>query len=188
MTTLYQALNSLPSYARFAELNRSAATAAYEATHPDVSRRDCYVPSIDWVERAQQIMAPAPVQEAGYTALDEQLELLAATEAAEAEAKLSHLILRAPDADKLLEEAAAHAREYCQRVGAIDSATRHSAELGALTALVRHACWEMARLEKSLLRELQLALNETCNEYHDAGHADRLLTQYGLVHGGEVAE
>ena len=41
-----------------------------------------------------------------------------------------------------------------------------------------------SQLERELIRELQLALNETCNSYHDAGHAQRVKATFGLVMEG----
>lgn len=70
---------------------------------------------------------------------------------------------------KLTSQAKADAKAYQQRTGCSDE-DRLAFECGVLGSFVRE-----------LMGELQLALNETCNQYHTDGHADRVLRVYGLV-------
>lgn len=69
---------------------------------------------------------------------------------------------------KLVSQAKADAKAYQQRTGCGDE-QRLAFECGVLGSFVRE-----------LMGELQLALNETCNQYHMDGHADRVKAQYGL--------
>lgn len=69
---------------------------------------------------------------------------------------------------KLTSKAKADAKAYQQRTGCSD-ASRLAFECGVLGTFVRE-----------LMGELQLALNETCNQYYTDGHADRVKAQYGL--------
>jgi hypothetical protein len=86
--------------------------------------------------------------------------------------------------DKTIADARSMARAYQDRTGC-DEAGRLAFECGLLGAHLRELAHFAASVESDLLKELQLALNETCNQYHTDGHADRVLRVYGLV--GEEA-
>lgn len=103
----------------------------------------------------------------------------AADEAQEAEK--SQPIYRTPACpDSLLDAAEAAAKAYQERTGCT-LADMYAFEAGHVRGLLRRELHRAAALERDLIRELQLALNETCNSYHDAGHAKRVKKQYGLV-------
>ena len=55
-----------------------------------------------------------------------------------------------------------------------------AARITALEAELARVCRLFEQTESGLLVELQTALNETCNGYHDDGHADRVARLYGL--------
>jgi len=55
-----------------------------------------------------------------------------------------------------------------------------AARITALEAELARVCRLFEQTEGDLLVELQTALNETCNGYHDDGHADRVARVYGL--------
>jgi hypothetical protein len=57
-------------------------------------------------------------------------------------------------------------------------------EAGHVRGLLRRELHSAAALERELLLELQLALNETCNQYHSDGHAARVKERFGLVMEG----
>ena len=62
-----------------------------------------------------------------------------------------------------------------------DDASRLAFECGMLASSLRVIADQFREVEADLLRELQLALNETCNSYHNAGHAARVEKRFGLV-------
>jgi hypothetical protein len=106
----------------------------------------------------------------------------AADEAQEAEK--SQPIYRTPaSADGILDAAEAAAKAYQERTGCT-LAEMYAFEAGHVRGLLRRELHRAAALERELLRELQLALNETCNSYHDAGHAKRVKATFGLVMEG----
>ena len=49
-------------------------------------------------------------------------------------------------------------------------------QVGALQSLLRRVCRE----RDELVEELQLAVNEVCNSYVDAGHLARVTQRYGV--------
>ena len=103
----------------------------------------------------------------------------AADEAQEAEK--SQPIYRIPACpDSLLDAAEAAAKAYQERTGCT-LADMYAFEAGRVRGLLRRELHSAAALERELLRELQLALNETCNAYHTAGHAKRVKETFGLV-------
>ena len=103
----------------------------------------------------------------------------AADEAQEAEK--SQPIYRTPAGpDSLLDAAEAAAKAYQERTGCT-LADMYAFEAGHVRGLLRRELHRAAALERELIRELQLALNETCNSYHDAGHAKRVKETFGLV-------
>ena len=103
----------------------------------------------------------------------------AADEAQEAEK--SQPIYRIPAyPDSLLDAAEAAAKAYQSRTGCT-LADMYAFEAGHVRGLLRRELGRAAALERDLIRELQLALNETCNSYHDAGHAKRVKETFGLV-------
>ena len=106
----------------------------------------------------------------------------AADEAQEAEK--SQPIYRTPAfPDSLLDAAEAEAQAYQSRTGCT-LADMYAFEAGHVRGLLRRELHRAAALERELIRELQLALNETCNSYHDAGHAQRVKATFGLVMEG----
>lgn len=66
-----------------------------------------------------------------------------------------------------------------ERVDAIQPAT-DAARITALESELARVCRLFEQVESDLLVELQTALNETCNGYHDEGHASRVERVYGL--------
>lgn len=86
--------------------------------------------------------------------------------------------------DKTIADARSMAKTYQERTGC-DEVGRLAFECGLLGAHLRELAHFAASVESDLLKELQLALNEACNQYHTDGHADRVLRVYGLV--GEEA-
>ena len=82
--------------------------------------------------------------------------------------------------DKTIADARSMARAYQDRTGC-DEAGRLAFECGLLGAHLRELAHFAASVESDLLKELQLALNETCNQYHTDGHADRVKERFGLV-------
>jgi hypothetical protein len=103
---------------------------------------------------------------------------------AEDEAETSQPIYRTPaSADGILDAAEAAAKAYQERTGCT-LADMYAFEAGHVRGLLRRELHRAAALERELLRELQLALNETCNSYHDAGHAKRVKETFGLVMEG----
>ena len=66
-----------------------------------------------------------------------------------------------------------------ERVDAKKPAT-DAARITALEAELARVCRVFEQTESDLLVELQTALNETCNGYHNDGHADRVARVYGL--------
>lgn len=99
----------------------------------------------------------------------------------EADAEKSQPIYRTPaSADGILDAAEAAAKAYQERTGCT-LAEMYAFEAGHVRGLLRRELHRAAALERELLRELQLALNETCNSYHDAGHAKRVKETFGLV-------
>ncbi len=103
----------------------------------------------------------------------------AADEAQEAEK--SQPIYRTPACpDSLLDAAEAAAKAYQERTGCT-LADMYAWEAGHVRGLLRREMHRAAAMERDLIRELQLALNETCNSYHDAGHAKRVKETFGLV-------
>lgn len=114
---------------------------------------------------------------------DDEFDRLAdaANDEAEAEAEKSQPICRIPACpDSLLDAAEAAAKAYQKRTGCT-LADMYAFEAGHVRGLLRRELHRAAALERELLRELQLALNETCNSYHDAGHAKRVKETFGLV-------
>jgi len=102
----------------------------------------------------------------------------------EAEAEKSQPIYRTPaSADGILDAAEAAAKAYQERTGCT-LAEMYAFEAGRVRGLLRRELHRAAALERELIRELQLALNETCNSYHDAGHAQRVKATFGLVMEG----
>ena len=83
-------------------------------------------------------------------------------------------------ADSILDAAEAAARAYQERTGCT-LADMYAWEAGHVRGLLRREMHRAAAMERDLIRELQLALNETCNSYHDAGHAKRVKETFGLV-------
>lgn len=65
------------------------------------------------------------------------------------------------------------------RVDAKKPAT-DAARITALEAELARVCRVFEQTESNLLVELQTALSETRNGYHDDGHADRVARVYGL--------
>ena len=103
----------------------------------------------------------------------------AADEAQEAEK--SQPIYRTPAfPDSLLDAAEAEAQAYQERTGCT-LAEMYAFEAGHVRGLLRLELHRAAALERELIRELQLALNETCNQYHNDGHAARVKERFGLV-------
>lgn len=103
----------------------------------------------------------------------------AADEAQEAEK--SQPIYRTPAfPDSLLDAAEAEAQAYQERTGCT-LAEMYAFEAGHVRGLLRLELHRAAALERELIRELQLALNETCNQYHNDGHAARVKQTFGLV-------
>ena len=99
----------------------------------------------------------------------------------EAEAEKSQPIYRTPAfPDSLLDAAEAEAQAYQERTGCT-LAEMYAFEAGRVRGLLRRELHRAAALERELIRELQLAINETCNSYHDAGHAARVKQTFGLV-------
>ena len=110
-------------------------------------------------------------------------DLADAAEEAE-EAEKSAPIYRTPACpDILLDAAEAAAKAYQERTGCT-LADMYAFEAGHVRGLLRRELHRAAALERELIRELQLALNETCNSYHDAGHAQRVKATFGLVMEG----
>ena len=106
----------------------------------------------------------------------------AADEAQEAEK--SQPIYRTPAfPDSLLDAAEAEAQAYQERTGCT-LADMYAFEAGHVRGLLRLELHRAAALERELIRELQLALNETCNQYHNDGHAARVKERFGLVMEG----
>lgn len=115
---------------------------------------------------------------------DDEFDRLADAANDEAEAEKSQPIYRTPaSADSILDAAEATARVYQERTGCT-LAEMYAFEAGHVRGLLRRELHRAAALERELLRELQLALNETCNSYHDAGHAQRVKATFGLVMEG----
>lgn len=110
-------------------------------------------------------------------------DLADAAEEAE-EAEKSAPIYRTPACpDILLDAAQAAAKAYQERTGCT-LADMYAFEAGHVRGLLRRELSRAAALERELLRELQIALNETCNQYHNAGHAERVKARFGLVMEG----
>lgn len=124
---------------------------------------------------------------AWLTREDNEFDRLADAANDEAEAEKSQPIYRTPaSADSILdaaEAAEAAARAYQERTGCT-LAEMYAFEAGHVRGLLRRELHRAAALERELIRELQLALNETCNQYHDAGHAARVKQTFGLVMEG----
>lgn len=112
---------------------------------------------------------------------DDEFDRLADAANDEAEAEKSQPIYRTPaSADSILDAAEATARVYQERTGCT-LADMYAFEAGHVRGLLRRELSRAAALERELIRELQIALNETCNQYHNAGHADRVKERFGLV-------
>lgn len=107
-------------------------------------------------------------------------ELLDAAEAAEAKQPQSQPVISCPTAENI-ETLLVSASQAARRVFPTDDAGRLAFECGMLASSLRCIADQFREVEADLLRELQLALNETCNSYHDAGHAARVEKRYGLV-------
>ena len=115
---------------------------------------------------------------------DDEFDRLADAANDEAEAEKSQPIYRTPaSADSLLDAAEAEAQAYQEHTGCT-LAEMYAFEAGHVRGLLRRELHRAAALERELIRELQLALNETCNSYHDAGHAQRVKATFGLVMEG----
>lgn len=115
---------------------------------------------------------------------DDEFDRLADAANDEAEAEKSQPIYRIPAfPDSLLDAAEAEAQAYQERTGCT-LAEMYAFEAGRVRGLLRRELHRAAALERELLRELQIALNETCNSYHDAGHAARVKQTFGLVMEG----
>lgn len=117
---------------------------------------------------------------------DDEFDRLADAANDEAEAEKSQPIYRTPaSADSILDAAEAAAKAYQSRTGCT-LAVMYAWEAGYVRGLLRRELHSAAALERMLIRELQLALNETCNQYHNDGHAARVKERFGLVMEGDL--
>lgn len=71
---------------------------------------------------------------------------------------------------------------YLQAVAATESFPSN-ALVGYLKGLLQQVCEQ----RDEAIRELQLACDETCNSYHDAGHMARVVRNFGICEQTEDA-
>jgi hypothetical protein len=120
---------------------------------------------------------------AWLTREDNEFDRLADAANDEAEAEKSQPIYRTPASGQHPGRSRSRRQGLPERTGCT-LAEMYAFEAGHVRGLLRRELHRAAALERELLRELQLALNETCNSYHDAGHAKRVKETFGLVMEG----